>query len=89
MPVKTSISITDQQDAFARKLVGDGHYESLSDVVQHGLELVRQEAEWPDKDRDALKALLIERLEGEFITIEESNRRIDAMIEKKRAELGL
>ncbi len=89
MSVKASISMTDQQDAFARKLVEEGHYDSLSDVVQHGLELVRQETEWADEDRDALKALLIERLDGEFIAMEESDRRIDAMIAKKRAELGL
>lgn len=89
MSVKASISITDQQDAFARKLVEEGQYESLSEVVQHGLELVRQETEWVGEDRDALKALLIERLNGEFITMEESNKRIQAMIAKKKTELGL
>jgi antitoxin ParD1/3/4 len=89
MSVKASISITDQQDAFARKLVEDGHYESLSDVVRHGLELVRQETEWSEGDRKALADLLNERLDGEFISMEESDRQIDAMIAEKKATLGL
>jgi antitoxin ParD1/3/4 len=89
MSVKASISITDRQDAFARKLVEDGYYASLSDVVQHGLELVRQETEWSEEDREALAALLNERLDGEFVTMEESRRRVRAMIEENRKSYGL
>lgn len=89
MSVKASISITDQQDAFARKLVEEGQYESLSDVVQRGLELVREESEWAGEDFEALKKLLTDRMEGKFIPVEESDKRIRAMIAKKKAELGL
>ena len=89
MSVKASISITDQQDAFARKLVEEGHYESLSDVVQHGLDLVRQETEWSEDDREALSALLKERLDGEFVSMEESRRRVEVMIEANRKAYGL
>lgn len=45
MSVKASVSITDQQDKFARSLVAEGRYSSLSAVVQRGLELVRSECE--------------------------------------------
>ncbi|AYD03187.1 type II toxin-antitoxin system ParD family antitoxin [Neorhizobium sp. NCHU2750] len=89
MSVKASISMTDQQDAFARKLVEEGHYENLSEVVQHGLELLRAETEWPEEDIEDLKKLLNERMNGEFITMEESERRIDAMIEANRKAYGL
>ncbi|MFN7101841.1 MAG: type II toxin-antitoxin system ParD family antitoxin [Pseudorhizobium sp.] len=89
MSVKASVSITEQQDAFARTLVEDGRYASLSDVVQHGLELLREETELENADHAALKALIDERMAGEFLTMEESNRRIDAMIAKKKADLGL
>ncbi|SFA89061.1 antitoxin ParD1/3/4 [Rhizobium sp. NFR07] len=89
MSVKASISITDQQDAFARKLVEDGHYDSLSDVVQHGLDLVRQETQWSEGDREALVALLNERMDGEFVTMEESRRRVQSMIEANRKIYGL
>ncbi|MEL6887585.1 MAG: type II toxin-antitoxin system ParD family antitoxin, partial [Pseudomonadota bacterium] len=45
MSVKASVSITDKQDAFARQLVADGQYASVSAVVQRGLELVRSFSE--------------------------------------------
>jgi len=45
MSVKASVSISDQQDSFARRLVEEGRYASLSAVVQRGLELLRQETE--------------------------------------------
>lgn len=45
MSVKSSISLTDQQDAFARSLVESGRYSSMSSVLQQGLELLRQKTE--------------------------------------------
>lgn len=38
MSVKSSISLTDQQDAFARSLVESGRYSSMSSVLQQGLD---------------------------------------------------
>jgi antitoxin ParD1/3/4 len=43
MTAKTSISLTDSQEAFARGLVARGRYASVSAVLQHGLELLRSE----------------------------------------------
>lgn len=82
MTVKTSISLTDAQEAYARKLVEEGRYSSLSAVLQQGLELLRLETEAKEAEIAALRALLEERASGEFISMEESNAQIDAMIER-------
>ena len=87
--VKASVSISVQQDSFARKLVEEGRYADLSEVVQRGLELVREETEMKDDNREKLRALLESRMKGEFLTVGESDAQIAAMIAKKRAALGL
>ncbi len=89
MSVKASVSITDQQDDFARQLVADGHYASLSAVVQRGLELVRSETERERAELAALRAFFQERAEGPFVSAEDGRRRTEAMIGKKRSDLGL
>jgi antitoxin ParD1/3/4 len=89
MSVKASVSISEQQDGFARKLVEEGRYSSLSAVVQRGLELLREETELKDAELTALRALLDRRAEGKFVTMEESHRRVEAMIEAKRKSYGL
>nr|WP_309503925.1 type II toxin-antitoxin system ParD family antitoxin [uncultured Roseovarius sp.] len=61
MSVNTSVSITEQQDDFARRLMADGHYPSFSAVVQRGLELVRAETECEEIEQAALRAFLEER----------------------------
>ena len=42
MTVKSSISLTDDQHAFAKSLVAAGRYSSLSAVLQQGVDLLRQ-----------------------------------------------
>ena len=86
MTVKTSISLTDSQEAFARRLVEEGRYSSLSAVLQQGLEMLRTETEAKEAEIAALRALLEERAKGPFISMEESDREIDAMIERKRTQ---
>jgi antitoxin ParD1/3/4 len=86
MTVKTSISLTDAQEAYARGLVEEGRYSSLSAVLQQGLEMLRAETEAKDAEIAALRALLEARAKGEFISMEESDAQIDAMIERKRAQ---
>ena len=58
MTAKTSISLTDAQEVFARDLVERGRYPSLSAVLQHGLELLRTQREAEEADTAALRALL-------------------------------
>ena len=89
MSVKQSVSISEQQDDFARGLVKDGRFASISAVVQRGIELVRAEVELMDAETEALKALLRERAAGPFEDMEEASASIGRMIAKKRADLGL
>jgi antitoxin ParD1/3/4 len=89
MSVKASVSIQEQQDSFARKLVEDGRFSSLSAVVQRGLELVRHETELQDAELAALKNLLDERSKGEFVSLEEGRKRTEKMIAAKKAAYGL
>jgi antitoxin ParD1/3/4 len=88
MTVKTSVSISDQQDAFARRLVEEGRYSSVSAVVQQGLELLREETEMKEAELAALRSVIEERSKGPFLSAEESSRRIDALIARKKAEYG-
>lgn len=87
MTVKTSISLTDAQEAYARRLVEQGRYASLSAVLQHGLEMLRAETEAKDAELAALRALLEERAKGEFVSMEEGRRQTDEMLARKRAAL--
>jgi antitoxin ParD1/3/4 len=89
MTVKTSVSISDQQDAFARRLVEEGRYSNVSAVVQRGLELLREETALKEAELAALRALTEKRSTGPFLTIAESERQIDEMIENKRITHGL
>jgi antitoxin ParD1/3/4 len=89
MSVKASVSISDQQEMFARQLVEEGRYSSLSAVVQRGLELVREETELRDAELAALRALISERMAGEFVTMEEGRRRTEELIAARKAFHGL
>ena len=85
MTAKTSISLTDAQEAFARELVERGRYPSLSAVLQHGLELLRVHREAEEAETAALRALLEERSRGPFIGMKESRKRMDRMIAARKA----
>ncbi len=75
MSIKASVSISNQQDIFARKLVEEGRYASLSAVVQRGLELVRQETELKEAELAVLQDLLDNRRQGGFVSVEEGEKR--------------
>lgn len=79
MTVKSSISLSDEHHAFARAQVRDGRFASVSAVVQHGLDLLRQKAEDERLDRAALRALLEDRQKGTFVSAEEMRQRIAAL----------
>ncbi|MGH0343900.1 type II toxin-antitoxin system ParD family antitoxin [Sinorhizobium meliloti] len=84
MSVKSSISLTDQQDAFARSLVESGRYSSMSSVLQQGLELLRQKTETETVETATLGELVQRRLNGPMISATEMESRVAAMIERKR-----
>ena len=89
MTVKTSISLRDSTEAFARELVDAGQFASLSAVVQQGLELLRQKTEAEATEAAALLALLSERAEGRFMPACEMQKGISAMLAEKRRAHGL
>lgn len=83
MSVKTSISLTDSQEAYARSLVTSGAYPSLSAVLQHGLALLQSETDMKAAELAALRALLDERRKGPFVSLDEGRRQTAAMIAEK------
>ncbi len=89
MTVKSSISLTDSQNAYARELVEQGKYPSVSAVLQQGLELLRQKSEAESLETEALRQIVTERREGEFIASTAMKDRLSAIATKKHASHDL
>ncbi len=89
MTVKSSISLTDEQDAFARQLVEKGRFPSVSAALQQGLELLRQRFENDALELEALRTLLIERRSGKFVSSDEMMDAISGAATRKRAKHGI
>ena len=89
MTVKSSISLTDEQHAFARALVEAGRYPSLSAVLQQGVDLLRQRMDADALETEALRELLSRRRTGEFVGADRMDARLDRMIADKRRAHGL
>jgi antitoxin ParD1/3/4 len=85
MSVKKSISLTESQDSYATSLVDEGRFPSLSAVMQHGLEMMRERSQ----ATEALKELLEQRRSETFVGMDEGMRRTQDMLARKRAERGL
>lgn len=71
MTVKMAISLTDEQHAYARSLVADGQFASVSAVLKYGLELLRQRADSHVARSTALRALIDERRAGSSLPLED------------------
>ena len=89
MTVKTSISLTDDQEAYARRLVDSGQYPSLSAVLQRGLDMLRQETELHEAELEALRTLIDRRRQGTFVDLDTLKSDTLAMLERKRRARGL
>lgn len=89
MTIKSSISLTDEQYAFARMLVEDGRYSSISAVLQQGVDLLRQRLEIDELDSKALREVLTRRREGSFIGGSHMDERLSEMIAAKRRAHGV
>ena len=87
--VKSSISLTDEQHAFARALVEAGRYSSLSAVLQQGVDLLRQRTVAEELETAALRELLSRRRKGEFVDANGMDARLAGMIADKRRAHGL
>ena len=73
MAVKTSVSLTEAQEKFARSLVARGHFSSLSAVIQHGLDRLASEEAVKQAELDGLRTLLEARSRGDFIPMDEGD----------------
>jgi antitoxin ParD1/3/4 len=89
MTVKSSISLTEEQHAFARELVSTGRYPSVGAVVAQGIELLKARAGAETIEIDALKLVLAERRRGPFVSSEEMGKRLTAMVKRKRRDADL
>ena len=89
MTVKSSISLTDEQHAFARALVEAGRFPSLSAVLQHGVNLLRQRTEAEELEIAALRELLSRRRRDAFVGSDRIDARLAGMVADKRRAHGL
>ena len=84
MTVKTSISLTDDQEAYARGLVEAGQFPSLSAVLQRGLEMLRRDNDMRKAEIEAMRALIDRRRAGAFVDLDEGEAETRAMLGRKR-----
>ena len=89
MNVKSSISITDEQHAFAMELVESGRYGSFSAVFQQGVNLLRQRIDAEELELVALREILTRRRTGAFSGAEQMDSRLARMISEKRRAHGV
>ena len=89
MTVKLSVSLTDQQAAYARRQVEEGRFPSTSAVIQQALEAKRREDEEYQAWKSEFFSELRSRVDGPHRPAEETDRRIDALIARRRSERGL
>ena len=89
MTVKSSVSLTDEQHAFAKALVDAGRYGSVSAVIQQGIDLLRRRLDVEDLERRALYEVMSRRRAGRFIGAEEMDDRLSRIIAGKRRTRGV
>ena len=89
MTVKSSISLTDEQHAFARALVESGRYPSLSAVLQQAVDLLRQRMDAEEPETAAVRELLSRRRKGAFVSAKDMDVRLAEMVAGKRRVHGL
>ncbi len=88
MTVKSSISLTNEQDSFARTLVEAGRFPSVSAVLQQGVDLLRRQMEDEALERAALAEVMKLRRFGDFVSRSEMDSRLTRMLDKKRRTHG-
>ena len=87
MTVKSSVSLTDSQAAFARSLVEEGRYPSVSAVLQQGLEMLRDDRAAKEAEIEGLRNLMRTRADTAFIDADELDVRVARRIEAHRSSL--
>lgn len=80
MTSKSTISLSDAQADFARALVEQGRFESVQDVLDRSIDLLRDTLDLEEADREALKAVLARRRDGPFLSASELDAALDRML---------
>jgi antitoxin ParD1/3/4 len=78
--IKSSVSLRDDQHAFAKSLVEAGRFPSVSAVLQQGLDLLQQQDADIQADRAALQALLQQRAKGAFISADQLRAKMASQV---------
>ena len=89
MSVKSSISLTNQQDAFVRELVRQGRYSSVSAVLQQGLDLLRKQMEAQEAETQALRVLVEQRRGGGSVPANRMQDGLARMLNRKKRQHGV
>lgn len=88
MSAKPAVALTDEQHAFARRLVEDGRFPNVGAVLAQGLDLLRLRIEAEQAEAEALGALLARRASGEFVSAAEMDDRLERLIDAARGATG-
>jgi len=78
--IKSSVSLREDQHAFAKALVEAGRFPSVSAVLQQGLDLLQQQDADTQADRAALQALLQQRAKGAFISADQLRAKLASQV---------
>ena len=78
--IKSSVSLREDQHAFAKALVEAGRFPSVSAVLQQGLDLLQQQDADTQADRVALQALLQQRAKGAFISADQLRAKLASQV---------
>lgn len=89
MTVKFSISLTDEQHAFAKTLVESGRFANVSAVLQQGVDFLRRQMEDEMQERAALAELLAQRRGGKTISSAKMGERLKRLVARKRRAYAL
>ena len=89
MTIKLTISLSDEQHAFAKALVANGRYPTLNAVLHQGVDLLRLHTDAEAAEGAALRELLSRRRNGEFLTDQQMDDRLAGMIGAKRTAHGI
>ncbi|MGF6227363.1 antitoxin ParD1/3/4 [Inquilinus ginsengisoli] len=85
MTVKIWISLSDDQEAYARGLVDSGQSPSLSAVFRRGLDMLRRDSEMHEVELQALRSLIDQRRAGPFVDLDQGEAATRTFLTSKRA----
>jgi len=87
MTVKPTISLTDQAYGFAKTLVNNGKFASLSAVMQYGILLIQREEAEHQAHLEAIRSDLDQRAAKPSMSTEDMNKRLAAW-RARRKDIG-